>query len=419
MASKNSNFVRQELNLHEAINHALRSVVMREMGILHNVFYLIGNPGIGKTFMIQDACKSMNIGFIGYEPALERVEKFGGIPDMVWIDKEDSPTKETAIGYNNKSLQNKELHTIWSVPQIICEIREVAEKFKNVVVLFDDWHLCTEDIQQIGFELFSYYQLNGHKIPKNVTFILAGNESSAAGARVQLSAIRNRSTVLYTKPDVDYWIENFAIPKGLHEAGVSFFMQTENRALFSEDENINEQFGSPRSWTSLFNNIAIMENLKDCIDSKNEVESKHLLAIAQGEVSKDAASKFVSYYKIYRHIDVNKIFREGEANIPGDQIERFAFGTAVTSAFYEKFIKAKKKEDKEFIAKTFCKIMKKLNEDYKELSVRCIRNLIFKPKVENFPSGKEVFQDLVKNKAMSEKLIQDLSQTINVLGTFK
>ena len=419
MAPKNNNFVRQELNLHEAIQHALRSVAMRELGILHNVFYLIGNPGIGKTFMIQDACKNMKLGFIGYEPALERVEKFGGIPDMVWIDKSDKPNKLATLGHNNKELMNKELHTIWSVPQIICEIREMAEAFINVVVLFDDWHLCTEDIQQIGFELFSYYQLNGHKIPKNVTFVLAGNESSAAGARVQLSAIRNRSTVLYTKPDVDYWIENFAIPKGLHEAGVSFFMQTENRALFSEEENINEQFGSPRSWTSLFNHISIMEQIKEFTDTKNEVDSKHLLAIAQGEVSKDAASKFVSYYKIYRHINVDKIFRDGEAIIPSDQIERFAFGTAVTSGFYEKFIKAKKKEDKEHIAKTFCKIMKKLNEDYKELSVRCIRNLIFKPQIEDFPSGKAVFQDLVKNRAMSEKLIQDLTQTINVLGTFK
>ena len=351
---------RNEEDLHVALGMVLKSVNMRMKGVDHNIIYVVSDPGAGKTMMGRDIV-TKNGGFLkAYSPALERLEKFGGIPDIIKV---------------KNSEEEEELHTKWSVPQMITEINELASKHPYVVVMLDDWHLCIDELQQIGFELFTYYSLNGYKVKSNVTFMLAGNETSAAGAKLQLSPIRNRCTLIYAKPNVDYWINNYAQPNNIHPSAVSFFKDKSNQQYFQEPESTSEQFGSPRSWASASNWLKEIETDKNYSDGD---KTRLLYSILFGSVSPKAAEKFMQHYEIFRNIDLEKIFKHGDVTIPTDNIERFCFCSAVNSKFFNLFYIANEKKDinrKIEFSKIYKQCLLGMKDKYPELAVMMGKDL--------------------------------------------
>jgi len=396
------------LPIHRAIQHALKSVEMRMLGQEPATPYLMGSPGGGKTQMSRQFARDRGWNCIAYSPALERVEKFGGIPEI--IHQEDTG----------------ELHTLWSVPQLICEVRALATNGKPTVVLLDDWHLCPEDIQQIGFELFTYHSLNGHRVPQNVQFILAGNETSAAGARVQLSAIRNRCITFRVFSDPHYWVDNFAIPNNLHDIGISFFSANDNMPYFHEEESTSHQFGSPRSWTAALIQLASTENDKDFLmrdrDGNMAIPIIEVQAILEGCVSKQAAAKFIEYFKIYKSINTKEIFDSGKFTVPTENVKRFAFASAICSEFYNRYTSGK--ERKKPASEVFVSIMNELHKTSKEIAVKALRTIAKKPKIKELEmcdgqeslSGGEILTEIIKKGSLNMKLLEELRQSIGILN---
>lgn len=405
---------RFELPLHNAIDLVLSNAELRLEDIEYNLFYIIDKPGAGKTRTIESKVRERGWGFLSYSPALERIEKFGGIPDLKretiekpYLEEAFDPT----IGkhYPKKCIEKINiLKTEWSIPQMIVEINECAEQHPICVVLLDDWHLCDEDIQKIGFELFTYYKLNNNPIHKNVVFVLAGNETSAAGARVQLSAIRNRSTILYTKSDVKYWINNFALPNRLHPMGISFFQSIINEEYFQEEETAYEQFGSPRSWTSAFNLISKIEN------SNFSNLRNYIFAIIQGSVSRIAAEKFMIHFDLYRNINLQEVFEQGIIRLPKDTIELYCYITALTYSFFDYYYSGK--VNKKTLLKIYGTFITQLIDKQKEMSTTAIITLANLLTKDREKSGMEILSDLIGSKYIDETKVKELTKITKVLG---
>ena len=202
------------LSVGTAVEQAFRCARMRTENRIHNVPYLVGDPGMGKTAIISYETKKRDWGFIPVSLALETKEKFGGIPDIF------------------RSAKNNKLETEWSIPELISQANKLSEEKENVVILLDDFHLCEEDIQSIGFELFTYWKLHGHSLRDNIIILLAGNLTSAAGAQATLTPILNRCTLLKVKADFDYWVREFAFPNNIHPSGISFLQNNLKNYIF-------------------------------------------------------------------------------------------------------------------------------------------------------------------------------------------
>lgn len=400
--------------LHKAIEFSLLQPDMRKKGIEGNVPYIVSAPGAGKTKMLQAEIKKRKWGHLTYTPGLERVEKFGGIPDFYRPDEKDKMN----------------LHTVWSKPEMICHIDNLAKSnnYEHIVVLFDDWHLCPSNIQQIGFELFTHYSLNSHKVPDNVSFVLAGNEKSAAGAKVQMSAIRNRCTMLFAEPDVKYWITNFAIPNKIHNAGLSFFNYNEYQKYFHEEESTSKQWASPRSWTSAFNKLKYVENLKE--EGMLKYDQSQLVAMIEGDVGPEATSAFLSYYNIYMNINAKQIFQTGKFKIPEKSLMRYAFASAcsdeffdvVNKIYFDKSIKGKKEQ--EILAQKteiFSNIMQSLTDaNLSELVLMAINQFVDKD--ENLDhqtkSGAYILSSLLTGDLLDDKIITEVQERIKTLRSY-
>lgn len=374
---------RIEMDLNTAVEVAIEMSNIKSSNM--NIPYIVGSPGIGKTRMIESVIRGKNYGLMALTPGLERQEKFGGIPEMIYKDM-------NVKSKSGEMIKEKELHTIWSVPEMVAQARIQASEYEKFFILLDDWHLAPAAIQAIGFELFTHRSLSGAKLPNNIHFILAGNETSAAGAKTQLTAIRNRTKVLFAVPNVNYWIENFALPNNLHEAGISFFERVENKTLFNMEEQTSKQFGTARSWTSAFESLRHFEKIYN--DRKSEII---LQAILAGDVGEEACAKFWTYYKIYRSQDIAKVFETGQYQIPEDPVNRFAFGAALSAEFYNTIAglfasknKADSKTKINKISKIFVQILNDLHKNkYREIAAMTLKSIANKPANEEYklPSG--------------------------------
>ena len=149
---------RTTLKLHEAIELALEAPRMMEKGLLHSIPYVVGPPGGGKSMMIKELAIKKGFGVLCYEPGLERIEKFGGIPDLI---KKEIPKPRKSefftlnrinqiLGtnfifrskvkltneqkerlddyYKNYPDKSTELRTAWSLPELIWQIRDMASQ---------------------------------------------------------------------------------------------------------------------------------------------------------------------------------------------------------------------------------------------------------------------------------------------------
>lgn len=389
------------IKTHEAIKY---SILLHEKRLRDKTTMLIpwvvGGPGIGKTEMLTHFAGIRNHLVVAREPALERVEKFSGIPDLMEIQREG----------------RTEIATRWTIPELVNELREKSTQ-GPVICFFDDWHLTDECVQAIGFELFTHHSLNGQKLPDNVSFVLAGNNSAQAGARMTLSAIRNRCVLMFTEPDVNYWMKNYAIPNRVHETVVGFFSDPGNHVYFCENESTTEQFATPRSWVQGVSNcIELFENSYGYEKILNDAMLQlHLRCLCEGSVGRVASEKFMVFYTIYRNINLKELYEDGKVNIPTNQINRFAYCIAISNELYSRLTKDANDERS---ARFFGKALNELTTNYPELAVNALYQITQKRenKKLNLPCGTKMIQHIFVKEWVSQQILDILPEFTNILG---
>jgi len=312
--------------------------------------YVAGAPGGGKTTALTELCNQLKWGLISTHFALKPLEETGGIPQFENID----------IGGKNT------LATIWSFPDIMKQLYLEAEKYKIVIWLLDDIHLCTSVHMAMLYELLTERKLRDYKIPKNVAIVLAGNHSdNKAGAKTMFSAIINRVMLLPVYTSYNNWKTKFAIKNKVHPAIISFFGNSKFEQFFHEEEQVDSPWGSPRSWTRFSNLISQLEKWK-----KKELASDELLYLSQAHVSKEASSEFLQYYKIFMKFDVKKILTNAESfELPESGVDQYAMLFALCT-YYSSL------KDPNEIVKPISKILYKYITDAPDLGVMAIHEII-------------------------------------------
>lgn len=90
---------------------------------------------------------------------------------------------------------------------------------RNTGWFFDDLAQGNEDVQKATMHLF-----HNNKLPQCVSLIAATNErQQKAGVRGMLETVKSRMvTIVKLIPDLDYWLENFALPHGISPMLIAF-----------------------------------------------------------------------------------------------------------------------------------------------------------------------------------------------------
>jgi hypothetical protein len=318
-----------ELKDSKPLNEVIRLVVENCVLQTHNVDvgipFICGAPGGGKTASIQSLCDTYGFGVLSTHLALKPLEETGGIPQF------------ERIKINGQDI----LGTVWSFPDIMKTLFEMSEKYSKIVDgkeqgcviwLLDDSHLLSAVHMALLYELLTERTLRSYKLPNNCAIVMAGNTSNKSGAKTMFSAIVNRCCLMPVYTDFNNWKINYAIKNNLHPAILSFLSNLQYQKFFHEEEQVDKAWGSPRSWTRFASEITSRENWY-----KKNMSTDTCLYLGTGYVGKEAASEFITYYKIYSEFDIEHIFNNYSTyELPSESVRKYALAFALTNFYIGK-----------------------------------------------------------------------------------
>lgn len=141
-----------------------------------------GAPGIGKSDIIDQACKTVGADLILSHPAVADPTDAKGLP---WVI--DGHATFLPFG----------------------ELRRAMEATRPTVWFMDDLGQASPAVQASFMQLILARQVNGHRISDHVTFIAATNRrTDKAGVSGILEPVKSRFTsIVELEPDLDSWCE--------------------------------------------------------------------------------------------------------------------------------------------------------------------------------------------------------------------
>lgn len=194
-----------------------------------------GKPGIGKTQVAEQLASYMGAKL--YDVRLTTIDT----SDLRGLPYYDHETKTTN----------------WYRPE------DLPRDDKPAVLFLDELSAAPAHIQPTVYGLLQERRVGQHKIPDNVIIVAAGNGVTDGAVAYEMgTAIADRLVHLHVEASPEDWVNNYAVPKGLHPSVVAFvktapqhFETTE--ACMNSDKTIA---CTPRSWERVSD---LMNNIKD------------------------------------------------------------------------------------------------------------------------------------------------------------
>ena len=286
------------------------------------VLFLSGPPGIGKSEMYEQICKTNGWGLSTVYLAQCSMSQMSGLP-MVRV------TDDTGMGK----------FVPWSVPEIFrmdnLRVQPADDAETRIIILLcDDCHLIDKSRQNYLFQLLLQKRINDHQLPPEIVINLAGNGSEdKAGFQTFLSPVTNRIFYLNIYPDYDQWVADFAHYYGVRTDIIEFLAFSENYLMGTPLES--SPWPSPRSWTFASDQLNQFES------DGNKLDISNTFMIVKGLVGSDYATEYIQYIEILAGWEASKIL-DGIKSIDISELDRMQCYGLLTSVIRELSIRLRR-----------------------------------------------------------------------------
>lgn len=242
---------------------------------------ITGIPGVGKTSIVGQKCRQLNVPFWVIRPILHESIEFTGLPCNVESNG----------------------HAVWKPFE---ELLPVDPNWEGVIFL-DEVSQCGNDLQKPIAALLDKEGVAGRRIPKGARFVLAGNRvQDKAGASRLLSIIESRCQqieLLFSLKDWLQWGES----AGIDQTVMSFAeFKGGDFVRFQPESSLNPL---PRCWHRVSNEI------KTVGDQSTSKDDPDVLSSVAGLVGPGPASEYLAFREHFHlfHKVVDKVFKDPES----------------------------------------------------------------------------------------------------------
>lgn len=246
-------------------------------GVIMRPTYIEGQPGIGKTQIVQQAADSLDVGFMSLHGPLMQAEDFG-MPSVT--DGELTfVTPGHKFPFVDTDTAERGLIVIDELPQM-----DVAQ-------------------QKIMANLVQERELHGRKLKPGWHFVCTGNrQQDRAGANRLLSHLNDRVTLYKLEANKDDW-STWALGHGVRAEVVAFINWRPDLLVPDFDPAKGKQ-PTPRAWA---------EGVSPALDV---VPKEAELETFEGEIGEGASAEFVAFMQTFRELPDPELILSDPAKAP-------------------------------------------------------------------------------------------------------
>ena len=259
---------------------------------LHLIPMLHSAPGLGKTAIVEDVAKELDIECRTVIFAQFDSGELGGFPVLSDDRKRYDRAKPFFMDF---------------------------EEDTQGILFLDELPQSPVSNQNIAAQLVNEGRIGEHKLPDGWTVVCAGNPMAArAGTNAMPSHLKDRLTHFEIEPDTEAFLD-YAFEKNFSPEVTGFVLhRPEYLSMFDPHVNVSP---SPRSWERV-----------DTIIELGLPADLELLALA-GQVGSAASADFIGFIKIMRDLPdpIKSLANPLEAMIPDKPAVLYAFCSAIAA----------------------------------------------------------------------------------------
>jgi ATP-dependent Lon protease len=246
-------------------------VYFKIMSSKKGVLYLKSRPGVGKTATIAKLAEKLDMNFIPVHLSIRDEAEIGGYPDK----------EEVVIG-GHKMFVMKYALPEWAV----------SANERPTIVLFDEFNRAQLAQRNASLQILNERRLGENfKFNDNVLMVACGNLGEDDNCDVDEldDAMKNRFITIKHEETLKEWIKDFG-KENVHNSIIRFLKGNEE-FFYRKDNEFDDSFATPRSWTNLSGYIE--ENYG--LNSKIEDFIEDMRIIARGYIGETSSQRFVRF----------------------------------------------------------------------------------------------------------------------------
>ena len=239
--------------------------------------FLVGAPGIGKTAIVEQIARELDLAFVSYSMTHHTRQSALGLPFI--SDQE----------YDGESYKVSEYTMSEIIASVYDEMKLTGKK--NGILFLDEINCVSETLAPSMLQFLQYKTFGRHQIPAGWIVVTAGNPPAYNRSVREFDvAMLDRLKKIEVEPDFEAWKE-FALETNVHPAVLSYLTIKPNHFYSITSSVDGMQFVTARGWDDLSQMIMLYEI--------NDLETDIDL-FGQYLQDEKIAKEFANYYALFR-----------------------------------------------------------------------------------------------------------------------
>ncbi len=238
--------------------------------------FLIGAPGIGKTAIMEQIAKELDIAIVSYSMTHHTRQSALGLPFIV-----------------KKNFQGEEYDVSeYTMSEIIASVYESMEKSgkKEGILFLDEINCVSETLAPSMLQFLQYKTFGNHRVPQGWVICTAGNPPEYNRSVHEFDVVTmDRLKVMEAEADFETW-KIYADSKNLHKAIMSYLDIKQDDFYHIENTVDGKVYVTARGWEDLSEAIYLYEEKGFKVDEA---------LIGQYLRDKRVTGEFATFYELY------------------------------------------------------------------------------------------------------------------------